>query len=140
VHVADLGRLLVRLRVSASQVAELREGQPARLPGRDATGRVRRIALQADAATRLVEVEVEFPRETGLVLGTLATVEVRIAERTDAVSVPRAAVREGVTWVVGADSRVSRRVVTPACRAAIAWRSSRVCGPVSRWSSPARRC
>jgi membrane fusion protein, multidrug efflux system len=112
VRVADLGRLLVRLRVSASQAAEMREGQPARIAGREATGRVRRIGLQAEAATRLVEVEVEFPRDTGLILGTLATIEVRIADRDHAVSVPRAAVRDNVTWVVGDDERVSRRVVT----------------------------
>jgi multidrug efflux pump subunit AcrA (membrane-fusion protein) len=59
-----------------------------------------------------VEVEVEFPRESGLILGTLATIEVQIAARDEAVSVPRAAVRDGVVWVVGDDSRVSRRPVT----------------------------
>jgi membrane fusion protein, multidrug efflux system len=112
VRVADLGRLLVRLRVSASQAAEMREGQPARVAGREATGRVRRIGLQAEATTRLVEVEVEFPRDTGLILGTLATIEIRVADRDHAVSVPRAAVRDNVTWVVGDDERVSRRVVT----------------------------
>jgi membrane fusion protein, multidrug efflux system len=112
VRIADLGRLLVRLRVSADQAAELRAGQPARLPGRDATGRVRGIALQAEPTTRLVEVEVEFPRETSLILGTLATVEVLIAARDEAVSVPRAALRDGIVWVIGDDGRASRRVVT----------------------------
>jgi membrane fusion protein, multidrug efflux system len=111
VRVTDLGRWLVRLRVSAGQALEMREGQPARLLGRDATGRVRRIGLQAEAATRLVEVEVEFPRDTDLILGTLATIEVRVAEREQAVWVPRAAVREDVAWVVGDEGRVSRRTV-----------------------------
>jgi RND family efflux transporter MFP subunit len=112
VRIADLSRQLVRLRVSADQAAELRAGFPARLPGRESTGRVRGIALQAEPATRLVEVEVEFPRETGLILGTLATVEVQVAARDGAVSVPRGAVRDGVVWVVGDDDRASRRVVT----------------------------
>jgi membrane fusion protein, multidrug efflux system len=112
VRIADLSRVLVRLRVSADQAAELRTGQPARLAGRDAAGRVRGIALQAEPATRLVEVEVEFPREAGLILGTLATIEVQVAARDEAVSVPLAAVRDGVVWVVGDDSRVSRRAVT----------------------------
>jgi membrane fusion protein, multidrug efflux system len=112
VRIADLGRLLVRLRVSAAQAAELRGGQPARMQGQEPTGRVRAIALQAEPTTRLVEVEVEFPREAGLILGTLATIEVRIAAREDAVSVPRGAVRDDVTWVVSEDARVSRRVVT----------------------------
>jgi membrane fusion protein, multidrug efflux system len=114
VGVADLSRLLVRLRVSAAQAAEIRAGQPVRLAGTgngDATGRVRRIALQAEQATRLVEVEVEFPREAGLILGTLATVEVRVASRENAVSVPRTAVRDGTVWVVTGD-RVNRRAVT----------------------------
>jgi membrane fusion protein, multidrug efflux system len=111
VVVADLSRLLVRLRVSATQAAEIREGQPARLAGRDdATGRVRRLALQAEAATRLVEVEVEFPRETGLILGTLTTVELRVAARPDAVVVPRAALRDDVVWVVDDDRAVRRDV------------------------------
>jgi RND family efflux transporter MFP subunit len=112
VRIADLSRLLVRLRVSADQAGEMRTGLPARLPGRDAAGRVRTMALQAEPTTRLVEVEVEFPRETGLILGTLATIEIRVASRDQAVSVPRAAVREGVVWVVGEDSRASRRPVT----------------------------
>jgi hypothetical protein len=70
-----------------------------------------RIALQADPATRLVEVEVGFPPEAGLIPGTLATVQVEIAQRTDAVQVPRAAVRDGQVWVVGEDGRAARRSV-----------------------------
>lgn len=112
VRIADLSRVLARLRVSATQAAEIRQGQPARLPGPDLSGRVRRIALQAEPETRLVEVEVEFPHDASLILGTLATVEVLVAAREDAVSVPRAAVRGSLVWVVGADGRASRRPVT----------------------------
>ncbi|MCL4847535.1 MAG: efflux RND transporter periplasmic adaptor subunit [Acidobacteria bacterium] len=111
VRVTDLSRLLVTLKLTASQVAEVREGQVARLPGRTADGRVRRIALQADAASRLVDVEVEFPRESGLVPGTLATAEIRIAARPDTVVVPRVAVRDGAVWVVDGENRATRRWV-----------------------------
>jgi membrane fusion protein, multidrug efflux system len=111
VRIADLSRLLVRLRVSASQAAEIREGQPARAPGQENVGRVRRIALQAELTTRLVEVEVEFPRDARLIPGTLATVQVRVAAREEAVFVPRAAVRDQAVWIVGEDGRVARRPV-----------------------------
>jgi membrane fusion protein, multidrug efflux system len=110
VRIADLSRLLVRLRVSAGQAAEIREGQPARVIGSDTAGRVRRLALQAELATRLVEVEVEFPRAARLIPGTLATVAVQVASRENAVVVPRAAIRDRAVWVVE-EERVARRPV-----------------------------
>lgn len=112
VRIADLSRVLVRLRLSASQAAEVREGQPARLVGREPTARVRRIGLQAEPTTRLVEVEVAFPRDAALILGTLATIQVRVAARADAVVVPRAALRDDVVWVVVEGDRVARRPVS----------------------------
>jgi membrane fusion protein, multidrug efflux system len=111
VRVADLSRLAVYLRVSASEAAEVRPGQRAVVPGTSAEGEVRRVALQADPETRLVEVEVGFPPTAGLIPGTLATVRVEVAQRQQAVQVPRAAVREGQVWVVGADGRALRRAV-----------------------------
>jgi hypothetical protein len=72
---------------------------------------VRRVALQADPETRLVEVEVGFPPTAGLIPGTLATVQVEMARRAEAVQVPRAAVREGQVWVVAESGRVTRRDV-----------------------------
>jgi membrane fusion protein, multidrug efflux system len=111
VRVADLSRLVVYVRVSATQAAELREGQPARSTG-SAEGRVQRIALQADPATRLVEVEVSFPPAAGLIPGTLATVQVAVAQREQALQVPRAAVRDGrYVWVVDAADRAQRREI-----------------------------
>jgi membrane fusion protein, multidrug efflux system len=112
VRVADLSRLVVYLRVTATQAAELREGQPARSSG-SAEGQVQRVALQADPATRLVEVEVSFPPAAGLIPGTLATVQIGVAEREQAVQVPRAAVRDGrFVWIVDANDRAQRREVT----------------------------
>lgn len=111
VRVADLSGFVVRARINAADAAAIREGQPARLPN-GATGAVQRIALQADPATRLVEIEVAFPKESGLIAGTLATVQVQIAEREDAIWVPRAAVRDGRVWVVEGGIARSRAVTT----------------------------
>jgi membrane fusion protein, multidrug efflux system len=111
VRVADLSRLVVYLRVAAAEAAEIRQGQRARLDGGAAAGQVRRIALQADPESRLVEVEVSFPPTAGLIPGTLATVLVEVAQAERAVQVPRAAVRDGQVWLIGDDGRVTRRAV-----------------------------
>jgi membrane fusion protein, multidrug efflux system len=118
VRVADLSRLVVYLRISASEAAEIQEGQPARLAERGslgnaavATGRVQRVALQADPATRMVEVEVAFPPTPGLIPGTLATVSVGVASRDQAVQVPRAAVRGGTVWLVDDEGRARLRSI-----------------------------
>ncbi len=111
VRVADLSELVVRMQVSAREAASIREGQPARLAGGGATGQVRRVAIQADPVSRMVEVEVAFPPGAGLIPGTLATVEVQVASREDAVQVPSSAVTDGAVWVVGEDEVVTRRNV-----------------------------
>lgn len=111
VRVADLSQLVVRLQVGAREAAEIQEGQPARVQSDGAEGQVRRVALQADPESRLVEVEVAFPPGTRLIPGTLSTVEVRVASREDAVQVPRSAVRDGSVWVIGEDGRATRRAV-----------------------------
>jgi RND family efflux transporter MFP subunit len=138
VRVADLSELVVYARLTATDAMEVRTDQPARLanmptaggpvsgdlPGTPprgsssseqvrapATGTVRRIALQADPETRLVEVQVGFPPSAGLIPGTLASIQIRTAQRESALQVPRAAVRDGAVWVVDADNRVTRRPV-----------------------------
>lgn len=110
-RVADLSELVVRMDVSAREAATIREGQPARLEGGGATGQVRRVAIQADPVSRMVEIEVGFPPGSGLIPGTLATVEVQVASREDAVQVPTSAVTDGAVWVVGEDDLVARRSV-----------------------------
>src|SRR5690606_5728710 len=97
--------------VSAAEAALIRAGQPARL-ATGATGEVRRLALQADPATRLVEAEIAFPPDAGLVAGPLVTGEIRIAEPDSGVPVPRAAVRDGQVWAVGGDGTARARRVT----------------------------
>jgi RND family efflux transporter MFP subunit len=111
VRVADLSQLVVYLRVSATEAAEIREGRPARATTFGATGSVRRIALQADPETRLVEVQVGFPPAVGLIPGTLATVEIQVASRENTITVPRVAVRDGHVWVAGEDGRATWRPV-----------------------------
>jgi RND family efflux transporter MFP subunit len=111
VRVADLSGLVVYLRVTASEAAEIRQGQPARVAGMGVAGQVRRIALQADPESRLIEIEVAFPPAAGLIPGTLATVQIEIASRDNTLTVPRAAVRDGEVWVVGEDGRATRRAV-----------------------------
>lgn len=111
VRVADLSELVVRMQVSAREAASIREGQPARLADDGATGQVRRVAIQADPVSRMVEIEVAFPPGAGLIPGTLATVEVQVASREDAVQVPTSAVTDGSVWVVGEDEVVARRSV-----------------------------
>lgn len=111
VRVADLSQLVVRLNVSAREASAIREGQPARLASGAAQGEVRRVALQADPASRLVEVEVAFPPGSALIPGTLAAVEIQVASAEEAVQVPRSAVEEGMLWVVGENEQVTRRQV-----------------------------
>ena len=118
VRVADLSRLVVRLQVSAGEAAELSAGDPARVPGGTANGVVRRISLQADPLTRLVDVELEFPGTRELIAGTLATVEVRTVELEDVVQVPEGAIVSGIgtggattAWVVDEGGRATVRDV-----------------------------
>jgi membrane fusion protein, multidrug efflux system len=111
VRVADLSQLVVYLRAGAAEASEIREGQRAWLTGTGTEGRVRRVALQADPATRLVEVEVSFAPAAGLIPGTLATVQIEVASRQGVLQVPRSAVRDGAVWVVDERGRSARRQV-----------------------------
>jgi len=117
VRVSDLSRLQVLLQVSTSQSRELALGQQAMLPEYQLTGRVSRIALQADPETRLLEVELTFPGSSRsdsprVVPGGLVTASIVVGERETALIVPRVAIDEGTVWVVD-DSRIAhRRAVT----------------------------
>lgn len=118
VRVADLSRLVVRLHVSTSEAAGMSVGDPVRVVGAgSAAGQVRRISLQADPVTRLVEVEAEFPADPALVAGTLAAVEVRVAERQEVVRIPAEAMISSpggdgsFAWVVEGEDRVTRRAL-----------------------------
>jgi membrane fusion protein (multidrug efflux system) len=113
-RVSDLSRLQVLAQVSVEQARELAVGQTAALSECGLAGRVSRVALQADPVSRLLEVELTFPGADEMgdaVPGTLVTASVEVGRRDRALLVPRAAVREGVAWVVDAQGRAHRRQV-----------------------------
>jgi membrane fusion protein, multidrug efflux system len=113
VQVSDLSRVQVLLQVSQEQSRELARGQEAYLPAHELRGEVTRIALQADATSRLVEVELTFPGRpsASLLPGTLEQAEVVVARRASALAVPRVAYHDGAVWVVDGDGIAHLRPV-----------------------------
>lgn len=115
-RISDLSRVQVVLQVSPEQARELALRQAATVPAHGLTGAVSRVALQANPVSRLMEVELTFPGigadSTRAVPGTLVTVLIEVGQRASALLVPRAAVRDGVAWVVDADDVAHRREVT----------------------------
>lgn len=117
VRVSDLSRVQVLLHLSTGQSRELAMGQQAMLPEYQLTGRVSRIALQADPESRLLEVELTFPGSAGssaprVVPGGLVSANVVVGERESALLVPRAAIDEGSVWVIDEAGIAARRAVT----------------------------
>lgn len=118
-RVSDLSRLQVLVQTSVGQVRELAVGQAARLPAQRLEGRVSRVALQADPASRLLEVELTFPGASAVpdddcepaVPGTLVTADIEVGRRAQALMVPEVAVRDGAVWVVDAEAVAHRRAV-----------------------------
>jgi len=123
-EIADDATLVVRVRVSELDVVSLERGSPVSLqvdayPGERIPGRIRRIFPSADAASRLVPVEVELgARPAGVRVrpGFLARVEFVIERRIGVLAIPTAAVgvSEGrpFVYVVSADTLVRRPVQT----------------------------
>jgi membrane fusion protein, multidrug efflux system len=124
VQLSDLSRVQVLLQVSQEQSRELARGQETHLPAHGLRGEVTRIALQADAISRLVEVELTFPGTApgggapeaaappGTVLpGALVQTEVVVARRASALAVPRVALHDGAVWVVDGDGIAHLRTV-----------------------------
>ena len=114
-RVSDLSRLQVVLQVSPEQARELAVRQPARLPDHGLEGAVSRVAMQADPVSRLLEVELTFPgapAAANAVPGTLVTAQVEVGRSAAALLVPRAAVSEGVVWVVDSAGVAHRREVS----------------------------
>jgi RND family efflux transporter MFP subunit len=123
-EIADDATLVVRVRVSELDVVTLERGRPVTLlvdayPEARIPGRIRRIFPSADAASRLVPVEVELgPRPRGVDVrpGFLARVEFALERRQGVLAIPAAAVgvSEGnaFVYVVSADTLVRRPVQT----------------------------
>jgi len=114
VRIVDDRFYRVPVLMSPEQAGEVEAGQPARLAGElEATGAVDRLSIQADLRTRLVEVEVRFPGGNGSSLrpGAFLSLGIQVASVTDAVRIPRAALRPEGVWVVGSDQRAELRSV-----------------------------
>jgi membrane fusion protein (multidrug efflux system) len=123
-EIADDSLLVVRVRVSELDVVYLRPGLPVTLmldayPGREIGGRIRRIFPTADAASRLIPVEVELgPRPAGVDArpGFLARVKFALDRRLDVLAVPAAALGTSdagsFVYIVQADTLVRRPVET----------------------------
>lgn len=125
VHISDLSRVQVILQVSPRQRQELALGQRVTLPGSHSqtpVGEVTRIAMQADSESRLMEVEVTFqgaglsgnsppPAGGALIPGSLATVEIVVGTREEALLIPQVAFRNGGVWVVDEEGAAHYRSV-----------------------------
>lgn len=123
-EIADDATLVVRVRVSELDVVNLETGRAVSLqvdayPNVRINGRIRRIFPSADAASRLVPVEVELgrrPRGVDVRPGFLARVEFTLERRRGALAVPTAAVglADGspMVYVVAADTLLRRPVRT----------------------------
>jgi RND family efflux transporter MFP subunit len=123
-EIAEDAVLVVRVRVSELDVVSLEPGRGVTLqvdayPDVRIPGRIRRIFPSADAASRLVPVEIELGRRPPGVdvrPGFLARVELALERRQGVLAVPAAAigVSEGASfvYVVSADTLVRRPVET----------------------------
>lgn len=133
VRISDLSSLQVLLQVSPEQRREMSLGQTAYLVdagaglqtvgqenategGTPPTGRITRIALQADPESRLVEAEITFPGSASVLAGSLTAVEVVTMEKPSAIAVPARAVADGRVWVVDEDGRAHHAEVRVGAR------------------------
>lgn len=118
---ADMSNLVVRVGVSELDVIELKPGDPVHInldavPGRELTGRIRRIFPAANPTTRLVPVEVVIdPASAQLVRpGFLARVSFALSTHNDVLLIPASAIigaqgNEAVFTV--ADGKAVRRTI-----------------------------
>jgi RND family efflux transporter MFP subunit len=116
-------RLEWRAEVAASELAQIRPGQPVRVEpagGAAVTGKVRMVAPTVDAATRNGIVYVDLPAGGAARAGMFARGEFEVGSSA-ALTLPQTAVvlRDGFSYVyqVGADGRVSQTKVGTGRRA-----------------------
>ena len=120
--VADTSKVKIKLDMSTDEVKSVELDQIARCAHRNgkercSMGKVTKVALSADPVTRLFAVEVTMDNPDGaLRAGVIETVEIRVAEKDNALSVPREAlVQSGggfKVWVVDAAGKARTADVT----------------------------
>jgi HlyD family secretion protein len=112
-QMVDLNCLWVAAWIDETQVAQLREGQPASIKlrsGRVFQGEVARLNKEADTVTRELEVDVKFDQlPHPLVMGEEAEVDIDTGRQT-APAVPLSAIieRQGAKGVIVADKGVAQ--------------------------------
>ncbi|TVP54014.1 MAG: efflux RND transporter periplasmic adaptor subunit [Gemmatimonadales bacterium] len=111
VRVVDDSSYRIPLQMSERQAGEIDRGMRAEVSGVGTAGEVDRVAIQASALTRLVEVEVRFPGTASLRPGTFVNVGILVAETEDTILVPDRAIRDGGVWVLLDDDTVEFREV-----------------------------
>ena len=109
----DLDQIWMAAWIDQAQVAQLREGQPARITlrsGREFQGKVVRINQEGDTVTRELEVDVKFDQlPKPLVIGEEGQVEIELG-RQQAPLVPLSAIlaKNGGKGVLVADNGILR--------------------------------
>ena len=107
-QMVDLNQIWVAAWIDATQIAQLREGQPAAIKlrsGRLFTGEVARLNQEADTVTRELEVDVKFAKPPEpLVIGEEAEVDIDTGRQT-APAIPLSALlsKNGLQGVLVAD-------------------------------------
>ena len=118
----DFDTIVARVFVPERQLARLREGQLARIlapsfGGETWTGSVLRISPTVDPKTGTVRVTVKIPRQTAMRPGLYVDVELVVAERLDALLLPKRALvfddTDAFVFRVGQDDVVERLRVQP---------------------------
>jgi HlyD family secretion protein len=112
-QMVDLGQIWLAAWIDQALVAQLREGQPAKITlrsGREFRGRVARLNREGDTVTRELEVDVKFDQlPKPLVIGEEGQVEIETGRQT-APAVPLSAIvtKNGRKGVLVADNGILR--------------------------------
>lgn len=116
---ADLSQLIVDTNVDETYATQIATGQPAVLQfvgeTRTLTGKVIFVAPQVDVATGGLEVKIGFDTPQAVPVGLTVTANIIVAQKTAAISAPRAAIATDATgsavFLVG-DAVARRQAVT----------------------------
>ena len=96
-HLADSGRLQVRLGIEPADLARVREAQSVTVTGiydtsLAVTGVIDKVVSQIDPQSRLAEAIVNLPQTPGLIPGAMVRAQIELARKAGAISVLHSAV------------------------------------------------